>query len=94
MFTYICLLHKRYENKVNLRGQNICLKCYQPLELMLYFENGFRYFPTGNIGLLRQRASKLLSVRVGVLKEKFTAPAISAKLCANAFCPDSSSPGF
>ena len=34
---YIRLLNKPCENEVTLRGQNTCLKCYQPLELMLYF---------------------------------------------------------
>ena len=31
-----------------MREQNICLKCYQPLELMSYFGKGFRSFHSHN----------------------------------------------
>ena len=31
-FAYIQLLNKPYENDFTLKGQNICLKCYQPLD--------------------------------------------------------------
>ena len=69
------------------------LKCYQPLELMLYFGKGFRSFHTDNIGSVGQRTSKLLAVKVGVLKKKSAALAIPAELCASEFGPDSSLPG-
>ena len=49
---------------MKMRGQNICLKCYQSLELLLYFGKGFRFFHKGNIGSVGQRASKLLAVEV------------------------------
>ena len=39
--------YKPYENEVALRGQNTCLKYYQPLELMLHVGKGFRPFDTG-----------------------------------------------
>ena len=58
------LLNKPYVNEVTLRGQNICLKCYQPLEIMLYLEKGFISFHTGNIGSVGQRAAKLLSIKI------------------------------
>ena len=29
-----------YENGVILRGQNLPLRCYQPLELLMYVEKG------------------------------------------------------
>ena len=73
-FAYIRLLNKPYENELTLRGQNICLKCYQPLKLMLYFGKGLRSFHTGNIGSVGQRASKLLAVKVGGLKKKSLPP--------------------
>ena len=41
-FAYIRLLDKPYENGVTLRGQNICLKYYQPREIMLYFGKGLK----------------------------------------------------
>ena len=49
----ICLLmvlDKPYENEVTLRGQKICLKCYQLLKLIIYFGKGFRSFHKGNVG--------------------------------------------
>ena len=88
-FVYIRLLDRPYENEVTFKGQNICLKCYQSLELMLYFGKGFRSFHKGNIGFVGQRASKLLAVKVGVLKKKSAALAIPAELCASAFGPGS-----
>ena len=39
-----------YENEVILRGQNISLKCYQPLELLTHFREGIRSLHTSNIG--------------------------------------------
>ena len=53
-FDYIRLLNKPYENEVNLRRQNISLKFYQPLKLMLYFGKGFRSFHISNIGSVGQ----------------------------------------
>ena len=69
-FAYIWLFNKPYENEVTLRGQNIRLKCYQPLELMLYFGKGLKSFHRVNLGSVGQRASKLLAVKVGVFQEK------------------------
>ena len=69
-FTYIRLLNKPYENEVTLRGQNLSLKCYQPLQLLVYFGKGFRYFHRGNIGSLCQRATNSLAVKDGDSKEK------------------------
>ena len=49
MKLYIWLLNKPYENEVTMRGQNICLKYYQPLEFELHFGKGFRSFNTENL---------------------------------------------
>lgn len=46
----------------------------QPLEL--------RYFHTGNIGSVGQRASKLLAIKVVILKKKSGSSAIPAELRA------------
>ena len=73
-------LNKPYENEVTLREQNICLKCYQPLELMLYFGKGLDLSKQS----VCQRASELLAVKVGVFKKKSAASAITAKVCASA----------
>ena len=71
-----------------MRGQNPPLKCYQPLEPMLYFGKGFRSFHTGNIKSVDQRAAKLLDVKVVVLKKKMSAAsAITAKVCTSACGP-------
>ena len=83
-FVYIRLLDSPCENEVTFRGQNICLKCYQSLELLLYFGKGFRSFNAGNIGSVGQRASKLLAVKVGGLKKNSAALAIAAELFARA----------
>ena len=80
-------------NEVTFRGQNICLKCYQSLELLLYFGKGFRFFHKGNIGSVGQGASKLLAVKVGVLKKKSAALAISPELCTTMIGPGSSLSG-
>ena len=48
-FAHIQLLYKPYESEIILSGQNICLECYQSLELMLYFGKGLRSFHAGNI---------------------------------------------
>ena len=39
-FTYVRLLNKPCENEVKLREQNLPLKCYQPLEMLIYFKTG------------------------------------------------------
>ena len=39
-FAYVRLLNKPYENEVTFRGQNIPLKCCQPLELLMCIETG------------------------------------------------------
>ena len=44
-----------------------------------------RFFHTGNVGSLSQRAAKLIAVKVRVLKKKSAALAIPADLCASAF---------
>ena len=59
---------------------------------MLYFGKGFRSFHTGNIESVCQRASKLLDVKVGVLKKKSASLAIPAQLCASTLGPCSSLP--
>ena len=46
-----------------------------------------------NLGSVGQRASKLLAVKVGVLKKKSAPSAIPAKLCASVIGPGSSSSG-
>ena len=75
-----------------MKGQNVRLKCYQPLELAIFWKRS-RSFHTGIVGSVGLRASKLLAVKVGVLKKQSAASAIPAKLCARAFSPSSSSPG-
>ena len=60
---------------------------------MLYFGKGFRSFNAGNIGSVGQRASKLLAVKVDVLKKKSAPSAIPAELCASVISPGSSSSG-
>ena len=67
------LVNKHYKNEVTLREQNLLLKCCKPLEMLIYFEEGFRSFHTFNIGSIGQRAAKLLAVKVGGLKKKFAA---------------------
>ena len=63
-----------------MREQNISLKCYQPHELLIHFGKGVRSLYIGNIGSVGQRAAKLLAVKVEVLKKKFAASAITAKV--------------
>ena len=57
---------------------------------MLYFGKGLRSFYTGNIGSVGLRASKLSAVKVGGLKKKSPASAITAEVCASAFSLGSS----
>ena len=61
---------------------------------MQYFRKGFRNFHAGNIGSVSQRTSKLLVVKVGVLKRKSAASAIPPELCASVFGPGSRTPGI
>ena len=63
-------LNKPFVNEVIFRGQNLPLKCCQPLELLIHFKEGFRSFHTSNLGSVSQRAAKLLAVKVEGLKEK------------------------
>ena len=77
---YKWLPHKPYVNEVILRGQNLSLKCYQSLELLMYIEKGFRSFHTGNVGSAGQRASKLLAVKVVALKKKSASYYICVKI--------------
>ena len=60
---------------------------------MLYSGKGVRSVYTGNVGSVGQRASKLLAVKVGVLKKKSALSAIPAELCASAIGPGLSSSG-
>ena len=55
------------------------------LEMLPYFEEGFRSFNTTNERSEGQRAAKLLAFKVGVLKKKSATSAIPPKLCAIAF---------
>ena len=52
---------------------------------MLYFVKGFRSFHIINIESVGQRTSKLLAVKLGVLKKKSVASAIPVELCASPF---------
>ena len=45
------------------------IEMLQPLEMLTYFEKGFRSFHTFHIGSVGQRASKLQAVNVGGLKK-------------------------
>ena len=49
--------NKPCENEVILRENNQTLNQYQHLELLIYFEKGFRTSQTGNIGSVGQRAA-------------------------------------
>ena len=59
---------------------------------MLYYVEGFRFFHTCNIGSVGQSASKLLAVKVGVLKKKSATLAIPLELYATAFSPSLRTP--
>ena len=52
-----------------------------------------RSFDDKNLGFVGQRTSKLLAVKVGVLKKKSAPSAIPAELCASVIGPGSSSSG-
>ena len=49
-----------------------------------------RSFDAENLGSVSQRALKLLAVKVGVLKKKSAASAITAKVCACEYGSNSS----
>ena len=68
-FGYKRLLGKPQKNEVILRGQNLPLKCYQPLDCLLYFEEGAISFHTGNLGSVGHRATKLLAVKAVVVSK-------------------------
>ena len=55
---------------------------------MCFFKR-FRCLSAKNLGSVDQRAAKLLAVKVGVLKKKSAASAISAEVCASTFGPGS-----
>ena len=55
---------------------------------------GFGSFHDKNLKSVGQRASKLLAVKVGVLKKKSAPSAIPAELCASVIGPSSSSSGI
>jgi len=61
---YTRLLNKPYENEVTLREQIPPLECCHPPKLFLFFEKRFRSFNTGNMESVRQRAAKLLSIKL------------------------------
>ena len=56
-------------------------------------KKGFRSFDDKKLGSVGQRTSKLLAVKVGVLKKKSAPSAIPAKLCASVIGLGSSSSG-
>ena len=53
----------------------------------MHFEKMLRFFNAENFGSVGQRAAKLLAVKVGLLKKKSAASAISAKVCASSRTP-------
>ena len=55
------IIEKYYENEFTLKEQNLLLKFCQPLEALIYFDEGHRTFHTFNIGCVGQRAAKLLA---------------------------------
>ena len=64
------LINKPYVNEGILRRLKIKLKNFQPIEMLLHFEEGPRSFHTFNIGSVGQRAVKLLTDKVEGLKKK------------------------
>ena len=80
---YRWLLNKPYENEATLREKNPHLKCCKPLKIYMHIEKSFRSFIAGNMGSVGWRAAKLLTVKVGVLKKKSAASAITVKVCAS-----------
>ena len=60
---------------------------------MVDFSKGFRFFYTGNMGSVGQRAAKLPALKVGSLKKKSADSAITAEACASVIGPVSSGTG-
>ncbi len=60
---------------------------------MCTIKKGLRSFDDKNLRSVDQRASKLLAVKVGILKKKSAPSAIPAELCASMIGPESSSSG-
>ena len=67
------LLNKPYVDGMNLREQNLPLKCCQPLKMLILFEEGFRSFHTIGIGSVGQRAAKLPAFKFGGLEKNSAA---------------------
>ena len=93
------LPHALWMKSKTWRGQKLSTqisqkKCCQHLELLIYFEKEFRSLYTSNKGSVGQRTEDLLGVEFGVLKKKSDASAITAKVCASAFCPGLSLPAL
>ena len=63
-FAFRRLLNKPNVNEVISRGQNLSLKCCQPLELLAYFERGIIYFFTDNVESVGVKAAKLSFVKL------------------------------
>ena len=66
-----------------MKEQKLPVKYYQLHELLIYFGKGFKSFHTGNVGSVGKRATKLLDVKGGGVKEKFSASAIKTEMCAS-----------
>ena len=77
-----------------MREKNISLKCCYSLKLLIHFWKGFRFFHPGIVGFVGQRASKLLAVKDGALKNKSATLAIIADMSASMSGQGSSLPGF
>ena len=58
--TLIVNSYRPNKNEVILRGQTISLRYCQPLKHLIYFAKGFGSFPTGNVGSIGQRATKVV----------------------------------
>ena len=70
---------------MTLREQKLYGKHCQPLELLMYFGKGFRYFHTFNVGSIGQLGLvtdpvKLLAFKVRGHQKKSAALAITAKV--------------
>ena len=62
-------------------------------QFLIYFLKKFRSLNAENLGSADQRATKLLAIKVGVLKKKSAASAIPPKVCARTFGPGSTTSG-
>ena len=78
------LLNKPYVHEVTLTGQKPPLTCHQDLEILYTLRKRVDLLMLKNFWSVDQRAAKLLAVKVGVLKKKSAASAITAELCASA----------